>query len=233
VWEPIFEETHQVSKIGEATRGAGEYHRRLTKEFAECSGIRDCWVTSDARFLRGQWISKMIMAKPASYWLDEDGKGRPLMSYLNAAEMEGGRCLYEAHENAVAQAVEQLVVYDIAERVVLYVFQEQACGHRLTSDVAEATRKRLVAQGSDHLGVVAGFSYVLDKPDGEVKLTWSLRGLNGFDVQQFAKENGGNGHEAAAGFATKIDGQFRVTPYVEICNRLETHLTGTTDADAR
>lgn len=234
VWAPIFELKWDVAKVGEATRAPALVIRRAVEYFAECSGIRDCYVTSDLRFIRGQHIAKMLMSKPSTYWLEPRdvmlegpvgwGKEAGPLPCLTNQEISNGAALFEMHLEAVRQAVDQCVIYDIAEKVVLYVFQEQACGFRLTSDVAEATRVRLKEQGSDHPGIVAGFSYVLDKPGSSPKLSWSLRGLNGFDVQKFAEENGGNGHAAAAGFATKIEGGFRVTPYREICNRLAAHL---------
>ena len=186
---------------------------RELDDFAYCVGARDTWQTQDPRFLRGQWISKMLMSKPASYWLDprDDVNEKEIgcLAYLTEQEIEMGRALFEAHEEAVRQAVEQVVRYELLEAeqvpsggrraVYLYVFQEQASGFRLCSDVSEALRKQTA--GRMNRGVVAGFSYVVDKPGASPHLLYSLRGLNDFDVQKFATANGGGGHKAAAGFS--------------------------------
>lgn len=210
-----------------------------TKDFAECVGARDTWQTKDPRFQRGQWISKMLMSKPASYWFDyqmgHDGSRHP--PYLTDSEVEIGCALFEAHEEAVRQAVDQCVEYSFATNVMdsmpphycgvrLLVFQEQASGFRLTSDVAEAIRQER-GKATHDATVVAGFSYVVDKSGGEPRLLYSLRGLNGFDVAAFAKANGGGGHTAAAGFSIALRTHGCVTmtdPYEEVRRRLETFL---------
>jgi len=144
-----------------------------------------------------------------------------------------GRALFEAHEEAVRQAVEQVVRYELLEAeqvpsggrraVYLYVFQEQASGFRLCSDVSEALRKQTA--GRMNRGVVAGFSYVVDKPGASPRLLYSLRGLNDFDVQKFATANGGGGHKAAAGFSISLDGLLpRLTPYELVRTLLEMFL---------
>ena len=136
---------------------------------------------------------------------------------------------------AVRQAVEQVVRYELleAERVpsggrravYLYVFQEQASGFRLCSDVSEALRKQTA--GLMNRGVVAGFSYVVDKPGASPHLLYSLRGLNDFDVQKFATTNGGGGHKAAAGFSGSLDDVLaRATPYELVRALLEMFLGG-------
>jgi hypothetical protein len=82
---------------------------RELDDFAYCVGARDTWQTQDPRFLRGQWISKMLMSKPAAWWLDESGHGTTMhhAPYLSANEIEMGRALFEAHEEAVRQADER------------------------------------------------------------------------------------------------------------------------------
>lgn len=214
VWKPI--------RLIDNTSRSETFDR--VRSFAECVGARDTWQTKDPRFQRGQWISKMLMSKPASHWLtgtlvsagaipdaygNVDGNRSP---YLNDEEVHVGRALFEAHEEAVRQAVDQCVQFYVekpeGELVGLYVFQEQACGFRLCSDVAEALRAPLPTPhepGEQRVcHVVAGFSYVADKPGGAPRLLYSLRGLNGFDVAAFAKANGGGGHTAAAGFSIPI-----------------------------
>jgi len=205
------------------------------EDFAICIGARDTWQTKDPRFMRGQWISKMLMSKPASYWLGpiDPRPNGAVPAALDEREIQMGRALFEAHEEAVRQAVEQCVMTVVASQVppppltgritpyVLYVFQEQASGFRLCSDVAEALReKQKIA------GVVAGFSYVVDKPGGQPRLLYSLRGLGGFDVQKFATANGGGGHKAAAGFSVDPQRNDVKNPYEAIRYRLEEFLRG-------
>jgi len=190
------------------------------RAFAECIGARDTWQTGWGEiFQRGQWASKYLMSKPFD---------RCAAPYLGAGEMYVGRALFEAHEEAVRQAVDQCAIFDVAPddgrpALLAYVFQEQASGFRLTSDVAETLRER-----APHFqSVVAGFSYVVDKPGVPPKLLYSLRGIGGFDVCALAKANGGGGHKAAAGFSVatrKGDAVVMTDPYEEIRRRLETFL---------
>lgn len=196
---------------------------RSVEDFALSVGARDTWQTGDARFRRGQWISKLLMSKPASYWLGDVTNAdnhRTTGPYMLEAEVQIGRALFEAHEEAVRQAVDQCVQFKVGT-VPLYVFQEQASGFRLCSDVAESFR-----HVDEQQCVVAGFSYVVDKPGDPPKLLYSLRGLNGFDVAAFAKANGGGGHTAAAGFS--VDSQLPLssddTPYDFISRKLQEFL---------
>lgn len=207
--------------------------REAVQDFAYCVGARDTWQTQDPRFQRGQYISKFLMSKPASYWLDETlvpgelerYKERWHPPYLRDGEIEMGRALYEAHEEAIRQAVDQCTHSTVVGHG-LFVFQEQACGFRLCSDVAEALRKDPKKPLAPARGrVVAGFAYVVNKPGGPPSLVYSLRGLNGFDVEKFATANGGGGHTAAAGFSVdphrELIGR---TPYDDIRSRLAAFL---------
>lgn len=201
------------------------HEMNLVREFAECVGARDTWQTQDTvRFKRGQWISKMLMSKPARHWLDllftyGDGSQSLHPPYLNDSEVSAGAALFDAHEEAVRQAVGQCVGMNVGddidkgdgrrEPMRLLVFQEQASGFRLCSDVAEALRRQNDTYRNEPsvfmIDVVAGFFFVVDKPGAEPRLLYSLRGLNGFDVASFAKANGGGGHTAAAGFSVALD----------------------------
>ena len=200
------------------------------EDFARCVGARDTWQTKDPRFQRGQWISKMLMSKPASYWLGpiDPRPNGAVPAALDEREIQMGRALFEAHEEAVRQAVDQCVAYALIGAgvdVYLYVFQEQASGFRLCSDVAEALRQQ--TDGRTNAAVVAGFAYVVHEPGDSPQLVYSLRGLNGFDVAALAKTNGGGGHTAAAGFAVdphrELIGR---TPYDDIRSRLAAFLKG-------
>jgi oligoribonuclease NrnB/cAMP/cGMP phosphodiesterase (DHH superfamily) len=233
VWEPVNRETGTHDFL----MGAVPIN---VKEFAYCVGARDTWQTKDPRFQRGQWISKMLMSKPAAHWLGgtrrvelengavHDVPERAVLPYLHESEVEMGRALFEAHEEAVRQAVEQVVAYALIGAgvdVYLYVFQEQASGFRLCSDVAEALRQQ--TDGRTNAAVVAGFAYVVHEPGDSPQLVYSLRGLNGFDVAAFAKANGGGGHTAAAGF--EVDPHRELigrTPYDDIRSRLAAFLKG-------
>lgn len=202
-----------------------------TKAFAEFVGARDTWQTRDHRFLFGQWISKALMSKPPEFWLG--GDRRAPMPFLTDQETQNGRALFEAHEDAVRQAVEQCVEYEVpcatppgfasGGAIRLFVFQEQAVGFRLCSDVAEALRER-----PPHFqAVVAGFYYAVDKPGSAPQLNYSLRGIGGFDVQKLAAANGGNGHKPAAGFAVTGYNSSPPDPYCYIRERLRAFLKRT------
>jgi len=170
------------------------------------------------------------MSKPASYWLGpiDPRPNGAVPAALDEREIQMGRALFEAHEEAVRQAVDQCVAYALIGAgvdVYLYVFQEQASGFRLCSDVAEALRQQ--TDGRTNAAVVAGFAYVVHEPGDSPQLVYSLRGLNGFDVAALAKTNGGGGHTAAAGFAVdphrELIGR---TPYDDIRSRLAAFLKG-------
>lgn len=234
VWLPIWR--HVRGDVDNASMRTFETQVGV-ENFAECTGARDTWQTKDPKFQRGQWISKMIMSKPASWWLGGyESATKPIevapnatirnpRPYLTEEEVQAGRALFEAHEEAVRQAIDQCVHLEVGISRLI-VFQEQATGFRLCSDVAESLRQKW--RGGDSWAVVAGFSYVVDKPGDDPKLLYSLRGLNGFDVASFAKANGGGGHTAAAGFTVPIrhrsGGATILDPYLEIFKRLSQFL---------
>jgi hypothetical protein len=228
VWEPIWQ--HGPS----AVRDRGGL-RSSTDDFAMCVGARDTWQTKDPRFHRGQWISKFLMSKPAAFFLDqvvpygrrgEAPEVRPHTPYLSDEEVHAGTALFDAHEEAVRQAVDQCVNLFV-EGFHLHIFQEQASGFRLTSDVAEALRRRFDEGDGEHpppADIIVGFSYVVDMPGGDPKLLYSLRSTCSFDVAAFAKANGGGGHTKAAGFSVPIrhrsGGATNLDPYLEIFKRV-------------
>jgi len=176
------------------------------KTFAESVGARDTWQTSHPLFLKGQWACKLLMSKTANYWLD-------LGPALVPGDYIPGRALFEAHMNAVREAVDQCVYYlvpsEAGAQVHMAVYQEQSSGFRLNSDVAEFLRERDEDRGTDpdwkYVDLVVGFYFFVDKPGGDPRAIFSLRGSHGFDVCAFAKANGGGGHQAAASFSVPAD----------------------------
>lgn len=209
VWLPAL-----TSQLGDESRATP------VRDFAECCGVRDTWQTNDPRFLRGQWISKMLMSKPASWWLgDEDrfveDRSYGFRPYLSEKEIETGRVLFEMHEEAVRQAAGQCIRFDVMadhKLAELFVFQEQATGFRLTSDVAELLRQE-PTEGVRR--VLAGFYYT--KTDKKPQLTYSLRSIHGdINVAELAAFCGGGGHSKAAGFEAKpgkFSGDVTHAPY--------------------
>jgi hypothetical protein len=228
VFAPIFDFSFE-SKASKHIQESAIHKFDLTRNFAICVGARDTWQTQSQYFKRGQYITKMLMSKPASWWLAPQGSSRiaagvdtPLWPepFLTEQEIEIGCALFESHEETVRQAVEQCVYSILPNETELYVFQEQACGFRLCSDVAEA----LLAIRPGMHGIVAGFSYVVDKPHDYPRLLFSLRGTGGFDVGTFAKTHGGGGHTAAAGFSARIDDNNCINPYQFIAESLRSFL---------
>ena len=215
VWEPAF-----LARYGDDDgRGAmrPDAMRTTVKDFVEAVGARDTGQTKSPRFMAGQYTSKMLMSHPWEDWREHS----PFLHEEEVFQM--GRALFEAHEHAVKQVMDQCVIYDVApddgrRAVMIYVFQEQTSGFRLTSDVGWTLQEKYRTNTPDDpIVVVAGFFYGLAKPGAAPRLTYSLRGPNGFDVCALAKENGGGGHAAAAGFSI---GELTVHPYREICRRL-------------
>jgi hypothetical protein len=236
VWMPVADhlDFQRDAPVPAGTKGA-------VGDFALCVGARDTWQTSDQRFQSGQWISKALMSQPAEYWLAGPTEAIPghHPAYLSEGEVAGGKALFQAHQEAVRQATLQLVGFDVGDAVDkgdgrrepthLLVFQEQASGFRLCSDVAEAVRKQNATYQYEpsvpRAEIVAGFAYVVDKPGDSPKVVYSLRGLEGFDVCAFAKANGGGGHKAAAGFAASLDAVNEYgSPYDFVHRRLSDYL---------
>lgn len=211
VFSPIFDFTFDNKLIQETS-----IHKfNLTRNFAMCIGARDTWNTTSPNFQRGQYITKMLMSKSTASWLSDVHDHSP---YCTESEIEIGKALFESHEESIRQAVQQLVRFGFSrgdDDCMLYVFQEQATGFRLCSDVAEAISTQMPT-----IGVAAGFSYVIDKPGDSPHLLFSLRGLGGFDVGTFAKSFGGGGHTAAAGFSVSLDGGKCINPYEFIAESL-------------
>jgi nanoRNase/pAp phosphatase (c-di-AMP/oligoRNAs hydrolase) len=144
------------------------------------------------------------------------------------SEIETGRALFEAHEESVRQATFQCVAYDIETSSTanyrIFVFQEQAAGFKLTSDVAEWFRKNLSA--ADCPDVVAGWFYIVDKLGEDPHLVYSLRSVTDLvDVSKFAKANGGGGHTKAAGFSLRPGGEEGMDPYNYVQLAFEEFLT--------
>lgn len=206
VWKPIALEHERLRNL--------DGHGDLTplpavRDFAECCGLRDTWQTKDRRFMRGQWMSKMLMSKPPSYWLEERDVGPFDMGhppYLSEEQIAIGKALFEAHEEAVQQAANNCVFYyagnvthdhvDIFAGIL--IFQDTGAGFRLTSDVAEVMRQRWekldVADSLDlanTLGMkelkallenncpVILAGFYYTKVEGKAQLTYSLRPVRG------------------------------------------------------
>lgn len=201
-----------------------DMQRTRVEDFARATGARDTWQKDSPLFEEGQQIARMLMSKPQEYWLHEHAP------YLHPEEVTTGGHLLEAHMTAVNQAVEQCAWLWASkfqpaapqEMVMLHVFQEQASGFRLTSDVAEAIRQR--GYNDEAQGVVAGFAWVVDKMGQPPRLLYSLRG-EGFDVDAFARVNGGNGHTLAAGFSVDLK-DVDDNPYNLVHARLIAYLEG-------
>ena len=202
-------------------------HVARIADFADAIGARDTWRTDHPLFMNGQWISKLIMSKPAEHWLEHG----PVIS---ATEIAVGQALFEAHMNAVREAVDQCVYYlipinETGDQISIAVFQEQSSGFRLSSDVAEHLRQidedKKDEEDWERVDVIAGFSFFVDEPGDDPRVIYSLRGNHGFDVCEFAKLNGGGGHKAMAGFSVAAD-LGNCTPYEYIRQALKEFLVG-------
>jgi hypothetical protein len=173
--------------------------RALVAEFALLSGLRDCRVLDHPRFQDAQHLAKFLMSKPLRFFINSDEPNRDHVPFLNKDEMKEGEILFNAHDSSVSSALSmsvQMTAEALGEKLDMLVFQDNAVGFRLTSDLSE----RAVEAGTSAT-VVAGFFYTPPGPGGDPVLTYSLRGLKGFDVSAFARANGGNGHVNMAGFA--------------------------------
>jgi oligoribonuclease NrnB/cAMP/cGMP phosphodiesterase (DHH superfamily) len=228
VWEPINRTTGTYDFL---------FSNRVNqvRAFAQDVGARDTWQKQSPRFPCGSWTAQMLMSKPPSYWLsprtsDEFGDDSQPEPFLYAHEVSQGKLLYELHMEAVRKTVKQTKFYEIKDpkkgAVELFVFQERTSGFHLTSDVAEELRQPS-PMSPQKQAVVAGFSYVVDRPGDEPVLVYSLRGINSYDVGALAVCNGGGGHDLAAGFSVPIRKAGAIVyqdPYETIRERVERFL---------
>lgn len=225
------ERDRPINPVRDSEMAALFEKRSHVGEFALLSGLRDCRVLDHPRFQEAQHLAKFLMSKPIGFFLDlppegwETRKNGHHPPYLSQQEMKEGEILFNAHDSSVSSALSmsvQMTAEALGDKLDMLVFQDNACGFRLTSDLSE----RAVEAGTSAT-VVAGFFYTPPGPGGSPVLTYSLRGLKGFDVSAFARANGGNGHVNMAGFAVDpLEACPYGGPYGFIKYRLECFLRG-------
>ncbi len=204
VWCPVHDHflSSEDPSISYAKSQRFVLRRSAVGLFARLSGIRDCRVLRHPDFQRSQYLAKFLMSKPLGFFLNPDHPDKEHAPFLSEEEMNEGKVLFDAHESCVSSALSTAVPVTAeaaGEQVPMLVFQDNACGFRLTSDLSERA-----AEEGRPLSVVAGFFYSPPGPGKDPVLTYSLRGLNGFDVSALARANGGNGHVRMAGFSAGV-----------------------------
>lgn len=193
VWLLVFQHSRKMQEM--ATSYAAQ-----VETFVRTIGARDTWDKRDPiTFEHGQWASKFVMTMSE----DECTCRAP---FLSKDEWVFGAQLFHEHLRIVKEAIDGVhwVMFEPpADPVALAIFQDNANGFRLTSDVADSlreTRARVPNRVEKHL-IVVGFFLTVEH--NEPVWNISLRS-DTLDVSDLAKRWGGGGHKAAAGITVRM-----------------------------
>lgn len=145
---------------------------------------------------RDLWRFQLQDSKAISAWLQSHGYDFEVWSKLaEALDQDYLRCAAEG--GAILRAKEQMVKQMADNAVVRDVGGYQVPVANATCYFSEVGEE-LCVRNPD----AAFAAYYLDRKDG--KRQWGLRSRNGFDVSVVAKQMGGGGHKAAAGFVESL-----------------------------
>jgi len=163
----------------------------VVEDLATLAGIRDTWQTQHPR-----WIEAQQQAAAVKFWGNARLVGSAPDSWASLVTMVGERA-YEQNLEGAQQCLEGATTFETDRGLRVAVFQ----GVRPTSDAAEMLRGRPELVGGV-VDVLAGFA--LFSEHGRMKLVFSLRSLDSYDVGAFCKAMGGGGHTKAAGFNASV-----------------------------
>jgi oligoribonuclease NrnB/cAMP/cGMP phosphodiesterase (DHH superfamily) len=193
VWRPMLGENKAYTRIRDTA----------ARTFAEIAGVRDTWQKTDWRWRDACIQASALLAFSPSSWLAK----RDPFDVRNEAwwkhRLEVGHILLMKHESDVKDAIKSaipLTVIHNEKTVTVKVIPSVL----LTSDAAELL--------GDTVDLVVGYLFE-PTPDGGTRLQFSLRSHAGFDCAAFAKQFGGGGHTAAAGFSVVAHSPLGINPY--------------------
>ncbi len=174
VWAPLRAKDQDASE--------GLYGRIL--DFAELAGIRDTWQRQHPR-----WEEACAQAEALLFWPKERWFLTNPWNWRELCESIGPTLLLKQAEK-IEKTIKKGFRFTSHGGKRVIVFQ----GVSSTSDAAEKL--------GEEADLVVGFKYECDSEG--LKVVYSLRSHTGFDCSKMAKENGGGGHTAAAGFAYRF-----------------------------
>jgi hypothetical protein len=166
-------------------------HGALVEDLAVLAGIRDTWQTKHPR-----WIESQDLAAALKFWGPDVLVGSCPSTWAHMLGSVGHKH-YQAQLQLAKSSLEGAFIVESFNGIRAAIFQTtEPC-----SNAAEMlrTNPELV---SCPVSFIAGFSMYSE--DAQLKIVYSLRSLDGFDVGAFCKVNGGGGHTAAAGFSVPI-----------------------------
>jgi oligoribonuclease NrnB/cAMP/cGMP phosphodiesterase (DHH superfamily) len=166
-------------------------------QFARLVGIRDTWQKNSQLWDMACQASAGLRAFPFDYWM----VNRPI---LNDTIRVLGKATIDGRTRQVKEAMTQLETFE-AGGLRFAVFSDPKS---LTSDLAELVRQENIAD------VLVGFFFIRDKADDPLKLVFSCRSNDRFDVSALCKANGGGGHTRAAGFSVVVNPWKMDSPYI-------------------
>jgi oligoribonuclease NrnB/cAMP/cGMP phosphodiesterase (DHH superfamily) len=164
--------------------------------FARLAGVRDTWLTNHAEWADAVVQAEMLRFYPESYWLDLKNPFGHAQQEVWLERRKIGKILVEKHAKSVERALEKCWRFTSSKGTRVLMFE----GTSMSSDAAESVDK-----GAD---IVIGFGFTVE--NGTKKMILSTRSHTGYDVSALAKNFGGGGHTAAAGFTMEIP---TINPY--------------------
>lgn len=178
VWQPL-------------RRGDGSDVNALdafAERFATLAGVHDTWQTKDARWHAARAQVELLRFLPREDWLSHTLA--EIAQTWDADVARFGEGLLAKNEDRVAYTIKgaHRFTTPAGKRVVAFE------GTSISSDAAEAIDK--------DADIVVGFGFGVEA--GQPKMRFSVRSHTGFDCAAFARERGGGGHTAAAGFAVML-----------------------------
>lgn len=151
-------------------------------------GVRDTWQTQSPHWQAARLLHATLAAFPQNYWLERGG----LDMALEQSQHLGEGLLAEQ-----AEKVEKLAQGGLVRRYVGgRTWALSTAPYELISDLGEASRRLGV-------NVLVNMTPIIE--EGRLYYSVSLRSDESVDVGKVAKQRGGGGHSAAAGFRMSQD----------------------------
>ena len=194
VWLPFYNHgmEERVRRLGDAVVRRVESEALIAYDFAKVAGIRDTWQRQDPRWRESCVQNEVLRFYPKEEWLEKILPFHPGNQGFWAERAKLGEFLWTKHEKGIKKCSERSWKFTSAKGIRVVVFE----GVRSASDMAE-----LVDKDAD---LIMGFDYEVETPkDGGAqcrKIVFSTRSHTSFNCSLFAKQFGGGGHVAAAGF---------------------------------
>ena len=170
-------------------RGQLAIQKAWAAGFATLAGIRDTWQKHDSR-----WRDACIQGNVLHFLSNDRWLARSLTEIASSWDREfrpTGEILWDKHQKGIAKTLKGAYHFTTQKGTRVVAFDSLLS----SSDAAEAL--------GDEADLVVGFATMTD--NGAPQYIFSSRSHTGYDCSAFAKQHGGGGHTAAAGFSIKFD----------------------------